>query len=153
MCARISVVELKYSQLIINHFNNTPSTKAAGGRIYSGVFNKDVKVPRSRGGARWYLFFHQQSHVQSMALVWPIIHKYELLMCAHIARLGILIFGSNFWDPQWRQNSNSVYDSEDSGHFYFEILISGESENWNSNLRFLEFRQFLDHELSTSFHF
>ncbi len=37
-----------------------PSTKAAGGGIYSGVFDKDVKVPdqsRSQGGARWYLFF------------------------------------------------------------------------------------------------
>ncbi len=45
MCARIYFVELKYSQLKINHLNNTPSTKAAGGRIYSGVFNKDVKAP------------------------------------------------------------------------------------------------------------
>ncbi len=45
MCARISVVELKYSQLKINHLDDMPSTKAAGGEIYSGVFNKDVKVP------------------------------------------------------------------------------------------------------------
>jgi hypothetical protein len=62
VCARIFVVELKYSQLIIiiNHLNNMPSTMAAGGGIYSGVFDKDVKVPdqsRSRGGAHWYLFF------------------------------------------------------------------------------------------------
>ncbi len=37
-----------------------PSTKAAGGGIYSGVFLKDVKVPdqsRSQGGAWRYLFF------------------------------------------------------------------------------------------------
>ncbi len=62
MCARISVVELKYSQLKINNLNDTPSTKAAGDGIYSGVFDKDVKVPdqsRSRGGACWYLFFQQ----------------------------------------------------------------------------------------------
>ncbi len=45
MCARIYFVELKYSQLKINHLNNTPSTKAAKGGIYSGVFDKDVKVP------------------------------------------------------------------------------------------------------------
>jgi hypothetical protein len=43
-----------YSQLKINHLKDTPSTKAAGGGIYSGVFLKDVKVPdqsRSQGGA------------------------------------------------------------------------------------------------------
>ncbi len=45
MCARISYVEMQYSQLKINHLNDTPSTKAAGGGIYSGVLLKDVKVP------------------------------------------------------------------------------------------------------------
>ncbi len=45
MCAWIYFVELKYSQLKINHLSNTPSTKAVRGRIYSGVFNKYVKVP------------------------------------------------------------------------------------------------------------
>ncbi len=55
-------------------------------------------------------------------------------------RLGIPIFGSNFWDPHRRRNS-----------IFFEIPISGESENRNSDLKFLEFRQFLAQELSTSF--
>ncbi len=49
-----------------------PSTKAAGGGIYSGVFLMDVKVPdqsRSQGGAWRYLFFQQaqkndDSHVR-----------------------------------------------------------------------------------------
>ncbi len=45
MCARISDVEIKYSQLKINHLKDTPSTKAAGGGIYSGVLLKDAKVP------------------------------------------------------------------------------------------------------------
>ncbi len=45
MCAWIWFSEIKYSQLKINHLNDTPSTKAAGGRIYSGVLLKDVKVP------------------------------------------------------------------------------------------------------------
>jgi hypothetical protein len=35
--------------------------------------------------------------------------------------------------------------------FFFEIPISRESENWNSDLRFSEFWQFLAQELSTSF--
>jgi hypothetical protein len=35
--------------------------------------------------------------------------------------------------------------------FFFEIPISGEPENRNSDLRFLEFRQFLAQELNTSF--
>ncbi len=34
-------------------------------------------------------------------------------------RLGIRIFGSDFWDPHWRQNSGSVNDSEDSGRIFF----------------------------------
>ncbi len=38
-------MEIQYSQLKINHLNNTPSTKAAGGGTFSGVFNKDDKVP------------------------------------------------------------------------------------------------------------
>ena len=46
--AWIYFVDLKYSQLKINYLNNTPSTKAAGGGIYSGVFDKDVKVSGSR---------------------------------------------------------------------------------------------------------
>jgi hypothetical protein len=45
VCAWIYFVELKYSQLKINHLNNMPSTKAVGGGIYSVVFDKDVKVP------------------------------------------------------------------------------------------------------------
>ncbi len=45
MCAWIFGIEIQYSQLKINHLNDTPSTKAAGGEIFSGVFNKDVKVP------------------------------------------------------------------------------------------------------------
>jgi hypothetical protein len=38
-------MEIQYSQLKINHLNDTPSTKTAGGGIYSGVLLKDVKVP------------------------------------------------------------------------------------------------------------
>ncbi len=33
--------------------------------------------------------------------------------------LGVLVFGSNFWDPNCKQNSNSVFDSKDSGRIFF----------------------------------
>jgi hypothetical protein len=33
-------MEIQYSQLKINHLSNTPSTKAAGGGIFSGVFTQ-----------------------------------------------------------------------------------------------------------------
>ncbi len=33
--------------------------------------------------------------------------------------LGILMFGSNFWDPHRKQNSDSVFDSEDPVGFFF----------------------------------
>ncbi len=37
------------------------------------------------------------------------------------ARLGNLIFGSDFWDPYRKRNSDSVFDSEDSSrNFFFE---------------------------------
>jgi hypothetical protein len=42
------------------------------------------------------------------------------------SRLGIPIFGSDFWDPHWRQNYDSVYDSKDSGRIFlkFQFLES-----------------------------
>jgi hypothetical protein len=33
-------MEIQYSQLKINHLSDTPSTKAAGGGIFSGVFKQ-----------------------------------------------------------------------------------------------------------------
>jgi hypothetical protein len=36
-----------------------------------------------------------------------------------LSRLGIPIFGSDFWAPHRRWNSDSVYDSEDSGQIFF----------------------------------
>ncbi len=30
-------------------------------------------------------------------------------------RLGIPIFGSDFWDPHWKWNFDSIFDSKDSG--------------------------------------
>ncbi len=45
MCAWIWFSEIKDSQLKINHLNDTPSTKAAGGGIYCGVLLKGAKEP------------------------------------------------------------------------------------------------------------
>jgi hypothetical protein len=42
----------------------------------------------------------------------------------NMPRLGILIFGSNFWDPHQKWNSDSIFDSEDSDlDFFFQILL------------------------------
>jgi hypothetical protein len=38
------------------------------------------------------------------------------------ARLGIPIFGSNFWDPHWKRKSGSVSDSKDSGRKNFNQI-------------------------------
>ncbi len=40
---------------------------------------------------------------------------YALIYGQCTPRLGIPIFGFDFWDPHWRRNSDSVYDSKDSG--------------------------------------
>ncbi len=55
-------MEIQYSQLKINHLNDTPSTKAAGGGIFSGVFQQG-RQGTSQGQEdfelSWYLFFQQ----------------------------------------------------------------------------------------------
>jgi hypothetical protein len=56
------------------------------------------------------------------------------------AWLGIPIVGFDFWEPQWKQNSDSVFDSGDSGRIFFETLMSGESGNQNSDLQYSEFQ-------------
>jgi hypothetical protein len=57
-------MEIRYSQLKINHLNDTPSTKAARGRIFSGVFQQ-ARQGASQGQEdfelSWYLFFQQYS--------------------------------------------------------------------------------------------
>jgi hypothetical protein len=57
-------MEIQYSQLKINHLNDTPATKAAGGGIFSGVFQKG-RQGTSQGQEdfelSWYLFFQQSS--------------------------------------------------------------------------------------------
>jgi hypothetical protein len=55
-------MEIQYSQLKINHLNDTPSTKAAGSKIFSGVFQQG-RQGTSQGQEdfelSWYLFFQQ----------------------------------------------------------------------------------------------
>ncbi len=57
-------MEIQYSQLKTNHLNDTPSTKAAGGGIFSGVFQQG-RQGTSQGQEdfelSWYLFFQQLS--------------------------------------------------------------------------------------------
>ncbi len=63
-------MEIQYSQLEINHLNNTPSTKAAGGGIFSGVFQQG-RQGTSQGQEdfelSWYLFFQQCSTSKAQA--------------------------------------------------------------------------------------
>ncbi len=58
-------MEIQYSQLKINHPSDTPSTKAAGGGIFSGVFTQG-RQGTTQGQEdlelSWYLFFQQAIH-------------------------------------------------------------------------------------------
>ncbi len=74
MCAWIWFSEIKYSQLKINHLNDTPSTKAAGGRDLSGVFTQG-RQGTTQGQEdfelNWYLFFQQfdQENMEAMHFI------------------------------------------------------------------------------------
>ncbi len=67
--------------------------------------------------------------------------------------LGIPIFGSNFWDPHCKRNSDSVFGSKDSGWIFslkFQCLESQKigiliCNIWNSS-------NFFAQELSMSYH-
>jgi hypothetical protein len=50
-----------------------------------------------------------------------------------LARLGIPIFGSDFWDPHRKQNSDSVFESEDSGWIFFSNSAVEKSRNQNTD--------------------
>jgi hypothetical protein len=54
--------------------------------------------------------------------------------------LGIPIFGSDFWDPILSRIPIPFVIPKIPVGFFFEIPMSGESDNWNSDLRCLEFR-------------
>ncbi len=47
-----------------------------------------------------------------------------LWIIATETRLGIPIFGSNFWDPHRKWNPDPIYDSEDSGRKFFSQIDS-----------------------------
>ena len=52
------------------------------------------------------------------------------------ARLGIPIFSSDFWDPHWKQNSNSIFDSEDVGKFFSNSAVEKlRNRNSDSKIR------------------
>ncbi len=60
---------------------------------------------------------------------------YKWICCTALlgAWLGILIFGSDFWDPHWKWNYDSIFDSEDSGRKIFLNSAVEKSRNWNSD--------------------
>jgi hypothetical protein len=57
-------------------------------------------------------------------------HQRDVRACAW---LGISIFGSDFWDLHRKQNSDSVFDSEDSGQIFFMNSAVEKSRKRNSN--------------------
>jgi hypothetical protein len=59
-------MEIQYSQLKINHLNDTPSTKAAGAGIFSGVFqqgHQGTSQGQEDFELSWYLFFQQYGSI------------------------------------------------------------------------------------------
>jgi hypothetical protein len=62
VCAWIWFSEIKYSQLKINHLNNTPSTKAAGGGISVVCLTRTCTTQGQEDfELSWYLFFQQHT--------------------------------------------------------------------------------------------
>ncbi len=62
-------MEIQYSQLKINHLNDTPSTKAAGGGIFSGVFQQGCQGTnqgKEDFELSWYLFFQHQQFAKKL---------------------------------------------------------------------------------------
>jgi hypothetical protein len=49
------------------------------------------------------------------------------------AWLGIPSFGSDFWDPHWKRNFNSIFDSKDSSRNFFLNSAVEKSRNQNSD--------------------
>jgi hypothetical protein len=63
--------------------------------------------------------------------------------------LGIPIFGSDFWDPHWKQNSDSVFDSGDSGWIFFLNSAVEKSTNQNSDSKIWNFEEKLTKVFNT----
>ncbi len=66
---------------------------------------------------------HCLSSIAKAVAVLPLVHSHRFFL----SRLGIPIFGSDFWDPHCRQNSDFVFDSKDSSRkifFDFQCLES-----------------------------
>jgi hypothetical protein len=59
-------MKIQHSQLKMNHPSNTPSTKASGGGIFSGVFTQGPQGTtqgQEDFELSWYLFFQQSKRV------------------------------------------------------------------------------------------
>ncbi len=71
-------MEIQHSQLKIKHLSDTPSTKAAGGGIFSGVFTQGR--PGTTKGQEdfelsWYLFFQQRRRKNKILRHLCALHK------------------------------------------------------------------------------
>ncbi len=96
-----------------------------------------------------YIGTHYLGFQHTLSELWvptPSGEKVENVPCVSIMygqpRLGIPIFSSNFWAPNWKWNSNSI---SDSGYFVWIFFEKSDDEThsiWNSNLQNLEFHYF-----------
>jgi hypothetical protein len=88
-------MEIQYSQLKINHLNNTPSTKAAGGGIFSGVFHQGRQgtiQSQEDFELSWYLFFQQLQQEQPF-LTWQLwLHGVMVTFHRSMPSIDLLIF-------------------------------------------------------------
>ncbi len=67
--------------------------------------------------------------------------------------LGIPIFGSDFWDPHRKRNSNSIFDSWDSGRIFFLKFRCLKSQKIGIPIcKILNFGNLFAQELTTSYH-
>ncbi len=135
---------LKYSQTDIFEFIvawcSRLTVNLAWGRRRSQRYGRNAALTPARMERKWFL----KCHIIRLALFlrcmsggtsWNLaFHDSVMTRLKSAPWLGIPIFGSDFRDPHCKRNSDSVFDSKNSGGFFFEIPMSGQSENWNSDL-------------------
>jgi hypothetical protein len=110
-------MDIQYSQLKMNHLNNTPSTKADRGGIFSGVFQKG-RQGTSQGQEdfelSWYLFFQQPRELAQNAETWQgqKYQKNHTLICVAMGLVQSPPPGAHLQDFWWEKKSLFLVPTE-----------------------------------------